>query len=88
MPDPSPSQSRRPWRVAFLLLAALTIAAQLAGLAWVAKGQVERGRALQGGGSVTRLSPADLCLDPGGAARVRAGEQCGVPGTKSRSDVR
>lgn len=72
----------------FLLLAAPTIAAQLAGLAWVAQGQVERGRALHGGSAVQRLVPTDPCLDPRVAARVGAGGRCGAAGMKSRPDVR
>lgn len=72
----------------FLLLAALTIAAQLAGLAWVAQGQVDRGRALHGGRAVARLITTDPCLDPRVAARVGAGGRCGTVGMKPKPDMR
>ena len=90
MPDHTPTAPirARPWRTVFLVVAAITIAAQLAGIVWVAQGQVERGRALQGGASVTRLISSDPCLDYRIAAAPHTADRCGRQPLRALAEAR
>lgn len=91
MPESAPSTNAvraRHGRTVFLVLAAVTMGAQVAGLVWVAQGQVERGRALQGGGAVTRLISSDPCLDYRIAAAPPAGDRCGPKANRPMADAR